>query len=334
MRGPAVRSRRLAALVAAALALVVGAPSPRAQSPSLEETLTAVVRLKAFIDPDARTLQNLGREREGSGVVIDADGLVLTIGYLMVEAHAVELTTSNGRTVPANVVGYDPDTGFGLVRATAPLKVRPLSLGRSADLKEGDPVVAAGFGGVDGSAPARVVSRRAFAGSWEYLLDDAIFTTPPHPAWSGAALIDRSGRLVGIGSLIVADAGGKGEGPGNMFVPIDSLAGILGDLIADGRAAVAKPWLGATTEEVDGHLVVSRVQPASPAEKAGLRRGDLIVGVGGDATRTLAELWRRIRALGPAGVSVPLDVVQDGEGRRIDVTSMDRMQHLRLKGTL
>ncbi len=173
-----------------------------------EDLLSSVVRIKTYINPDGRTVDNLGQERDGSGIVIDDEGLILTIGYLMVEAHAAEAITNDGRKIPATVIGYDHDTGFGLLKAVAPLKVRPMLFGKSSDLKVGDPVLAASFGGRDGIAPARVVSLREFAGSWEYLIDGAIYTAPAHSHWSGAALITRDGKLVGVGSLIVGDASG------------------------------------------------------------------------------------------------------------------------------
>jgi S1-C subfamily serine protease len=276
---------------------------------------------------------NLGREREGSGILIDENGLVLTIGYLMVEAHAAEVITSAGRTVPASVVGYDHETGFGLLRTIEPLKLKPLAIGKSADVKEQDRVLVVSFGGAAMVAPVHVVSRREFAGSWEYLVADAIFTSPPHPAWSGAALVNRDAKLVGVGSLIVGNAG-EGGVPGNMFVPIDLLMPILGDLLADGRASgPAKPWLGVNAEEVNGRLQVSRVTPESPAEKAGLRRGDVVVGIGGDATKTLPEFYRKLWASGTAGVVIPLDVLQRGEARRLDIPSAARLDHLKLKST-
>ena len=159
-----------------------------------EDLLSSVVRIKTYINPDGRTVDNLGMERDGSGIVIDDSGLVLTIGYLMVEAHATEVITNDGRKIPANVVGYDHDTGFGLLKAVAPLKVRPMLFGKSGELKVGEPVLAASFGGRDGIAPAFVVSRREFAGSWEYLIDGAIYTAPAHSHWSGAALITKRGQ--------------------------------------------------------------------------------------------------------------------------------------------
>jgi S1-C subfamily serine protease len=305
-----------------------------AAAQSLEELLSAVVHIKTFINPDGRTVENLGRDREGTGIVIDNDGLILTIGYLMVEAYAAEVATNDGHTVPANVVGYDHESGFGLLRAIMPLKVRPIVLGRSASLKEGDPVVIASYGGPRLAAPARVVAKREFAGGWEYLLDEAIFTAPPHPAWSGAALLDHEGNLVGVGSLIVGDASGRGDGPGNMFVPIDRLPPILGDLIADGRTAgPGRPWLGLTTSEAHGRLIVTAVTPGGPAEKAGLRHGDIVVGVGGAVAKGMADFYREIYAQGAAGTIIPLAVRRDGETRSFDVKSMNRLDHLKLKST-
>src|SRR6266576_1614624 len=288
----------LRTLLPAVLALLIGASAALAQNTRVEELVSAVVRIKTHINPEGRTVEGLGREREGSGIVIDSNGLVLTIGYLMVEAYAAEVVDNNGHTVPADVVGYDHESGFGLLRAIEPLKHKPMPLGKSADVKEGDPVLIASFGGPAMVAGAYVVGKREFAGSWEYLLDEAFFTAPPHPAWSGAALINREGKLVGVGSLIVGDAvGGSDKAPGNMFVPIDRLSPILGDLIASGRTpGPGRPWLGLTTDELRGRLFVSRITPGGPAEKAGIKRGDVVVGVNGEQPKNLAEFYRKVWA--------------------------------------
>jgi serine protease Do len=316
--------------------VAAGATAARAEASSLDELVAAVVHIKTTINPDGTTIANLGREREGSAIVIDASGLVLTIGYLMVEAESIEVRTNAGRTLAADVVGYDPATGFGLVRTSEPPRLEPIGLGKSAALREGDPVLAASAGGVGMVVPAHVVSRRPFAGSWEYLLDEAIFTAPPHPEWSGAALISRDHKLVGVGTLIVGDSTGDNDHkPGNMFVPIDLLPPILADLIADGRVSgPGHPWLGMGTEESNGRLVVVRVAPGGPAEKAGVHPGDVVAGVNGDAAQSLAELYREIWRQGAAGASIPLDI-RDGNGtRRVDVRSINRLDHLKLKSTL
>jgi S1-C subfamily serine protease len=311
---------------------VLAAAVAAAQAPSIEALAAAVVRVKTFINPEGRSVTTLGAEREGSGIVIGADGLILTIGYLMLEAHAAEIVTNDAHSLAADVVGYDHETGFGLLKASAALNLRPISFGKSADLREKDPVLVASFGGPDMVAPAFVVAKREFAGSWEYLLDEAIFTAPPHPVWSGAALINREGKLVGVGSLIVGDA--ANGTPGNMFVPIDRLPPILADLLSEGRAqGPARPWLGLTTEETGGKLLIDRVAPGGPAEKAGVQKGDVVVGVGGRATTGLADFYRKVWALGAAGTVVPLDVLQNNEKRRLDLKSMDRMDHLKFKST-
>lgn len=320
----------------ATLAMAITGSTGLAQSTRIEELVSAVVRIKTHVNPEGRTVEGLGREREGSGILIDNDGLVLTIGYLMVEAYAAEVVDNSGRTVPASVVGYDHETGFGLLRTMEPLRLKPMPLGKSADVKERDPVLVASFGGPDMVAGAYVVAKREFAGNWEYMLDEALFTAPPHPAWSGAALINREGKLVGVGSLIVGDAaGGNDKTPGNMFVPIDRLLPVLGDLISDGRVAgPGRPWLGVNTDELRGRLFVSRVTPGGPAEKAGLKRGDVVVGVNGEPPKNLADFYRKVWAQGAAGTTVAIDVLQDSQVRRVEIKSINRLDHLKLKTTL
>ena len=320
----------------ATLAMAITGSTGLAQSTRIEELVSAVVRIKTHVNPEGRTVEGLGREREGSGILIDNDGLVLTIGYLMVEAYAAEVVDNSGRTVPASVVGYDHETGFGLLRTMEPLKLKPMPLGKSAEVKERDPVLVASFGGPDMVAGAYVVAKREFAGNWEYMLDEALFTAPPHPAWSGAALINREGKLVGVGSLIVGDAaGGSDKTPGNMFVPIDRLLPVLGDLISDGRVAgPGRPWLGVNTDELRGRLFVSRVTPGGPAEKAGLKRGDVVVGVNGEPPKNLADFYRKVWAQGAAGTTVAIDVLQDSQVRRVEIKSINRLDHLKLKTTL
>ena len=320
----------------ATLAMAITGSAGLAQSTRIEELVSAVVRIKTHVNPEGRTVEGLGREREGSGILIDNDGLVLTIGYLMVEAYAAEVVDNSGRTVPASVVGYDHETGFGLLRTMEPLRLKPMPLGKSADVKERDPVLVASFGGPDMVAGAYVVAKREFAGNWEYMLDEALFIAPPHPAWSGAALINREGKLVGVGSLIVGDAaGGSDKTPGNMFVPIDRLLPVLGDLISDGRVAgPGRPWLGVNTDELRGRLFVSRVTPGGPAEKAGLKRGDVVVGVNGEPPKNLADFYRKVWAQGAAGTTVAIDVLQDSQVRRVEIKSINRLDHLKLKTTL
>jgi S1-C subfamily serine protease len=292
-----------------------------------------VVGIHATIPDDARTARILGTERTGSGIVIGADGLVLTIGYLIMEAISAELILPGGHTVPAEVAGYDYETGFGLLRALAPLDIAPIELGDSAALAVDSQVLVAGTSGARPVIGAVVVSRREFAGYWEYLLPDAIFTAPPHFEFGGAALIGRDGRLLGVGSLIVADAAGpERQLPGNMFVPIDALKPILADLTALGRSKVSpRPWLGISSEAVRGRLFITRVTPGGPAAKAGLAKDDIIIAVAGEKIDGQADFYRKVWALGDAGAEVPLTVLTPEGVGEIKVISGNRYDHLKLK---
>ena len=302
---------------------------------SANEVLSAVVRLSAAVPPDARTAPTLGTTRHGNGVVIDSDGLVLTIGYLILEAMSVIVEGPDRKPILANVVAYDHETGFGLVRAIKPLAAKPLRLGASSELDEGEPALIVSSGGVAGTRPVRTVSRREFTGYWEYLLESAIFTSPPHPDWSGAALVGRDGKLLGIGSLLVPDAtSDEPSKPGNMFVPIDLLKPILGDLLADGRAQrQAKPWLGMISVENLGRIAIARVAPDGPAYKAGVQPGDIVVRVAGKDVATLSELYRNVWNMGAAGADVPLTVMREGSLHDITVKSGNRYDYLRLDHT-
>jgi S1-C subfamily serine protease len=303
------------------------------QERETDQMLGAVVRVRSKALEDARSNSSLGRAREGTGVVIDDAGHILTVGYIVIEAEAIEVTTAGNRTVPATLVGYDHASGFGLLRAQTSLGVQPIALGQSAALAVREPVMVLPYGGRETATPAYVVARRKFAGSWEYLLDDAIFTSPPTLAWAGAALVGRDGKLLGIGSLLVRDSVVPGTPlPGNMFIPIDLLKPILADLIAQGHAGGApRPWLGLATEELQGRLFVTRVSPDSPADKAGIKRGDIVMGVGAESVRTHEELYRRMWGVGAAGADVPLKLLQGAEVKEVTVHSMDRAEYFRAK---
>ncbi|MDH3375748.1 MAG: S1C family serine protease [Gammaproteobacteria bacterium] len=302
-----------------------------AQSTALE-ALAAVVSLRAEVPADARTAEALGTFRAGSGVVIDADGLILTIGYLILEADRVQVSSRDGDFVDASIVAYDSATGFGLVRADSALELAPIELGESAALSVGDSVLAVGGHGPQPIVPARVVSRRTYPGYWEYLLENAILTAPPHPQFGGAALLDVYGRLVGIGSLVIQDVEEAGVYmPGNMFVPIDALKPILRDLLDSGRTRTPpRPWLGVYVSELRGHVIINNVAAGGPADSAGVRANDIIVSVAGESVDGLVDFYRKLWAVGDAGVKISLGILRDGEVASVSVPSADRYKWLKL----
>lgn len=305
------------------------APLPAALAES--ESLEAVVKLSIKALPDARTADTLGAEREGTAVVIDTSGLILTIGYLTLEAGSVLVVAPDGRVFPATVLGYDHASGFGLLRTSTSVTRRALELGDASAVRELSNVLVAAHPAAGGASHACVVSRRRFTGWWEYMIEDAIFTAPPRYEHSGAALVDAGGRLVGIASLWVSDAIEQGVAfPGNMFVPIDILKPLLEDLLTTGRRrGGARPWLGLYSEEVEGHVVVTRVLPDAPAHRAGVRRGDVILGIGADAIGGQSEFYSKLWASGEAGTEVLLHVLRNRVVQRVKVRSADRMDYLR-----
>lgn len=332
--GVVMRQIQLVAVALLAAAFAAAAPAQDKAKEDADQTLSAIVRVKAKILPDARSAATLGTQREGSGVLI-RDGYVATIGYLLIEAESVEVTAIDGKSVPAAVTGYDHASGFGLLKLLAPLQGKPLPLGDASAAAEREPAMVASHGGREGVSLAYIVSRRPFSGSWEYLLDSAIFTYPPVMNWSGAALINARGELLGIGSLIVNDSAGSGtQSPGNMFVPVDLLKPILDDLIANGRrSGPTRPWLGINSEELHGRLFVTRVSPDGPADRAGVRAGDIVIGVGGEQVSSLAEFYRKVWARGAAGIEVPLNVLQGVQIKELNVRSIDRIEYFRRKPT-
>jgi S1-C subfamily serine protease len=298
-----------------------------------EDILNAIVKVKSTIPNEARTARILGTTREGNGVLIDSDGHILTIGYLVLEANRIEVVDRKGKTFEATFIGYDHQTGFGIVRSNENLGVKPIKIGHSAALKQGDPILVAGHGGTDAVQGVRVVSRGEFTGYWEYLLENAIYTTPPYSSYGGAALIGPEGKLLGIGSIFTQKSiSGFGIIPCNMFVPIDLLQPILDDLIRSGRPGrPQQPWLGISVEETHGRVIVMRVTSGGPAEKAGLKTGDIILAVNNKSVAGLSDFYRKVWSLGKAGVDVPLSVLKDVRIHEVVVQSEDRYQYLETK---
>lgn len=305
-------------------------PKPEDWRFDLDAALDSVVQVRAEIPEDAFTAPILGTERIGNGIVIRDDGLVLTIGYLITEASTIWLTTNRGTVVGGFPVAYDPASGFGLVQPLGRLGVDAIARGSASTCRVGENVVVASHGGREHALKATIFAKREFAGYWEYALDEAIYTAPAHPQWGGSALIGATGDLLAIGSLLVQEKLDTGVLQGNMLVPIDLLEPVLDDLLKLGKPdRPPRPWLGIYTSDAQGRLSIAGIAPGGPAERAGLRVGDLIVEVAGEKPSSLADLWRRVWALGNAGVDVPLRVVRNKSARPFVLHSADRNDFLR-----
>jgi len=296
----------------------------------LDRALDAVVSLRSEIPEDAFTASILGTERAGSGVVIRDDGLVLTIGYLITEAESIWLTTNGGSVVAGYPLAYDVATGFGLVQPLGRISAPALARGPSEGSAPGDDVVVIGCGGRAHALKAQLIAKREFAGYWEYVLDEALFTAPPHPQWGGAALVGRRGELLGIGSLLVQETFEGQAVQGNMFVPVDLLTPILDDMLKFGAPArPPRPWLGMYTSEASERLIVSGLAKGAPADSAGVQLGDIVLEVAGERATGLADLFRKVWRLGQAGVEVPLTLARDGGIAQVVVRSADRSDFLK-----
>jgi S1-C subfamily serine protease len=305
-------------------------PKPEDWRFDLDHALDAVVLVRSEIPEDAFTAPILGTERAGNGVVINDSGLVLTIGYLITEASVIWLATNKGTVVGGYPMAFDQNTGFGLVQPLGKLGVKPIERGSAASLRVGENVVVAGQGGRAHALKATVFAKREFAGYWEYVLDEALFTAPAHPQWGGSALIGADGKLAGIGSLLVQEKVDASTLQGNMIVPIDLLAPILDDMTKTGRASRApRPWLGMYVTEAGERLVVAGLAPGAPAERAGMRVGDAVIEVGGAKPSSLADLWRKVWAHGTPGAIVPLKLARGGKIIEARLTSADRADFLK-----
>jgi S1-C subfamily serine protease len=305
-------------------------PAPKEVGFDLARALDAVVSVRTEIPEDAFTASILGTERLGNGVVIRGDGLVLTIGYLITEASSIWLTTNHGTVAGGYPLAYDQASGFGLVQPLGPLGVAAMVRGSAASCAVGDDVIIAGHGGRKHALKTQIFAKREFAGYWEYLLDEALFTAPAHPQWGGAALIDECGRLLGIGSLLMQE---KAEGralQGNMVVPIDLLEPILEDLLTRGRVnRPPRPWLGIYTADVEDRIAVAGLAEGGPAERVEMQIGDVVLEVAGERVSGLADFYRKVWAIGPAGSEIPLTLSREGALSRVRVRSADRQDFLK-----
>ncbi len=327
------------ALLASTPAFAADPPTPdeppQAMIEALSRAANAVVGIKVSASEGSDSARSLGKTRGGSGVVIDDKGLILTIGYLLIEADTVEVLSAEGKKLPGRVVAYDQATGFGLVKPLLPMNVQPVPLGKTSDLKPGDALMAV-TGGENGDVDmTRLVSKRPFSGYWEYHIDSALYTSPPLQSaggnHSGAALFNERGELIGIGSLLVTNAAGSSMRLlGNMFVPVDLLRPVLAEMESTGGTKTShRPWLGLTSSEQNGRIQVVRLSADSPAQKAGLQPGDLVLAVDGSKVSTLEDFYKKLWNRSDPEAEVKLTVLQGAELKDLTVKAQDRMKTLK-----
>ena len=319
----------IAASVQAATAAAVSAQTAMA---AFAKANAAVVGVRVGVADNARSAETLGKQRTGSGVVIGPDGLILTIGYLMLEAQSIQIVTQDNKTLPAQAVAYDLATGFGLIKPIIPLRgIDPVVLGSLKDLQTGEALMAATGAqgnGEDGDVSmTQLVSKRPFSGYWEYHIDAAVFTSPPIGNHSGAPLFNQKGELIGIGSLFVSDAmGGNRRLPGNMFVPVDLLKPILSEMQQTGSTKTSRrPWVGLTSTEQGGRIQIVRVNKESPAQIAGLEAGDLVLAVDGVKVATLEEFYKKLWDRARPDAEISLTVLKGADIKTIVLKPVDRM---------
>ena len=314
--------------LSSSLAATPQTPAAQTVIDALTRANAAVVGVQVTATEGSRSAQTLGKQRSGSGVVIGPDGLILTIGYLMLEAEAIQVVTQDNKTVPARAIAYDLATGFGLIKPLVPIRgVSPVALGSQKDLQAGEALMAATGGGDGDVTMTQLVSKRAFSGYWEYHIESALFTSPPISNHSGAPLFNQRGELIGIGSLFVMDAMGEDRRlPGNMFVPVDLLKPILAEMQQTGSSKSShRPWLGLTSSEQGGRVQVVRVNQESPAQTAGLQPGDVVLAVDGTKVATLEAFYKKLWDRTAPDGEVQLTVLQGADIKTITLKGVDRM---------
>lgn len=292
----------------------------------METLLRAIVTVKTTVPDNARTAKSLGTEREGSGVVIDANGLIATVGYILAEATTASVSFSDGQTEEAEIVAFDEATGLGLLRTQSDVATIPISLGQSADLKSEQTVLIVPAAGESEAKGVKIGKVERFTSGWEFMINDAIHTYPPSTSFSGAALVSEKAELLGIGALVTIDIDidPKVRVPGNIFVPIDSLKAVLGELLTAGRSSQSrKPWLGLDTKQTKKGVVVSSVIDEGPAQKSGIQSGDIIVAVDQAKIKNMGDLFEKIWSSFEAGDKVHLLIIRGDQYANVPVDTID-----------
>ena len=293
----------------------------------VEHFYKSIVSVRSTIPSEARTAASLGVEREGNGVAID-ENHILTIGYIVIESESIEIGLSDGRRLPAKLVGYDHTSGFGIIKSVVPLIMPALPLGNSDYINSEQDLLILPSPNHGAGSIVRSVSQRPFTGWWEYLLESPIYTTPANGLWAGAPILNENGEVLGIGSLFVSEAVPGISSPGNMSVPINLLKPILGDLISSGRRkSKIQPYLGISSDDSNDQIIVTRVSKGGPAFQAGIKPQDIIVTINGSQISNLKSFYEKVWKSGEAGVTIELSVLRSGSLMNFKVKTVDRADY-------
>jgi S1-C subfamily serine protease len=244
------------------------------------------------------------------------------------ESESIEIGLSNGRRLPAKLVGYDHTSGFGIIKSVVPLKMPALQLGNSDNISSKQDLLILPSPNRGVGSIVRSVSRRPFTGWWEYFVESPIYTTPPNGLWAGAPILNENGEILGIGSLFVSESVPGISSPGNMSVPINLLKPILEDLKSSGRRkSKIQPYLGISSDDSNDQVIVTRVSKGGPAFQAGIRPQDVIMTINGSQISNLKSFYEEIWKSGEAGVTIELSVLRSGSIMTFDVKTVDRLDH-------
>ncbi len=275
--------------------------------------------------PRERTQQGIG-----SGVIVDAAGVIVTNHHVIDGADTILITLSDGRELTAEVTGQDPQSDIAVLRVQDPPgDLEPIAFGDSDALRLGESVIAIGNPfGLSGTVTLGIISAkgRGNVGIVDY--EDFLQTDAAiNPGNSGGALLNLRGELIGINTAIVTRSGGY-QGVG-FAIPSNMVDRVITSLLEDGE--VHRGWLGVALQPLTSELaealgvdpslrgvVLSDVHPDSPADAAGLQRGDVIVSLDGSAVRSPNQLRNYVGLRSP-GDSIAVEVVRNGDRRTLDV---------------
>jgi S1-C subfamily serine protease len=274
----------------------------------IHSILPATVDLHVTIPESHPSAANLGSERVGSGTIVDPDGYILTVHYVTVGASSITATLPDGEQYPAQVAAQDQETGLSLVKISA-RDLPHLKLAPADSVTLGQAVLMIASSGQTGRrvSGGYVSSTEPYDGQWEYMIDKTIRVTAFNPGFGGGTLANFHGELIGVVSLNLNEVAKF-----SLAIPIDYY----------------RPWLGIYPQAMAGHVVIGGVVPNGPAEKFGLKQGDIILTVETKEIRSRQELYQEMWKKRP-GERISFKILRDDQSFDLDVVGGDRADRYR-----